>query len=84
MSAVVLTREVRALSQEVARLRAIVDWEKALEDVPIDTEELRPEFVRKIGKQIDNIRTGKEPIYYFDTESFRERVEKERACKIRS
>ncbi len=67
-------KEIRGLKREVARLRSIVDWEKALEDTPYDDEELSPEFVKMILKQERDIRTGKEPIYHFEPRSFAQRL----------
>lgn len=71
-----LLHEVRALSEEVERLRRIVDWEKALEDVPYEEEELNPAVVRSLLQQMQNIQSGKEPTYHFDPKSFRARLAK--------
>lgn len=69
-----------SLSREVARLRAIVDWEKALENVPYDDDEgeIHPEFVRRLTKQINRIQSGIEPIYHYDPDTFNARIAREK------
>jgi len=73
-----LEQKIETLGKEVARLRAIVDWEKALENVPYDRETLSQKAEKKLIRDIERIRSGKDPVYHFDPESFRERIAKER------
>ena len=75
-----LEQKVDSLSREVARLRAIVDWEKSLEDVPYDEGKIRPEVMRDIIKQSNRIRAGVEPIYHDDPETFKARIRREKTA----